>query len=117
MDGKLFFVTYKKLSNKSPVDETDYEPMVKQLNRAGEIIDTAYETDSRGKMHIHVIFRSHKKNPYIQRFLFAGYSCNFIPVYDVNFLRNYLKKETDQYQQNDEFDRNTCIWTAESKKK
>lgn len=85
------FITYKMLSGTPTMQ--DYIPIINMLKAFGKILDEAWETDSKGKLHYHCHYSSSKKNPYWKLFVVRNFSMQVIPVYDSKGLKHYLCKE------------------------
>lgn len=89
---QLYFVTYKYMFGKAAtVTEQSYESVLHLLRLKGTITDYAYEYDSVGRLHLHVIFKS-RKNILLRQFQRKGYHCCIKNVYDETQLVHYIHK-------------------------
>lgn len=95
-----FFVTYKKNTKVGEYPQSsDYDKAIDLLTRKSELLFKRFETDSKGRLHLHAVVRF-IKGPYIRSMLIQGYSTKFLPVYDMDHLKEYLFKqcETDDQE-------------------
>ena len=89
----FYFVTYKKL--KGDAEEWEYDCIAAQITQNATIEQKTFEHDSKGKLHVHLLVRFNRKNPYLNKYIRKNYSSNFIPIYDEDELKRYLSKEVD----------------------
>lgn len=89
--------TYKYLK-KVDVTEEHYEPILKMLNKSGTIIRMVYETDSKGKLHIHGIWQNNGRTPLFKKMCPQGYHSFFEELYDEDGWNRYIDK--DYYKNN-----------------
>lgn len=100
MKNSLLFITYKKLG---PVDTTtcdDYTSVVMRLDKFGDILDCAFEKDSKGKWHFHCLY-SCTKRPYLKKFVVKGFNFNAKVVFDIDGLMKYIHKCDPDYRMSD----------------
>lgn len=90
---KYYFVTYKKNTKDGEFcDQVDYAHAFQMLNTKGKIIHFRYETDKKGRLHLHAVVKF-DKNPFFKSFMIKGFSTKFLPVYDAEHLSDYLNKQ------------------------
>lgn len=87
----LYGFSIKRNDVKAPTQQ-DYMPILKGLSRKGDIIEFIYETDSKGKLHIHGILEVNK-TPYFKTLVPKGYGTKFELIYDLEGWKRYMHKD------------------------
>lgn len=98
---KLYFVTYKYLPNVGKIDKSTYDLPEILLSRKSEIISTRYETDSKGKLHVHHLAKF-KYEPYVKVLAIKNYSLKIVPVYDIYGVMSYMNKQCRNIIENEQ---------------
>lgn len=84
----LYGFSIKRNDVKNPTQQ-DYIPILKILTNKGTISDFVYETDSKGKLHIHGILEV-IKTPYFKSLIPKGYGTKFEEIYDLAGWQRYI---------------------------
>lgn len=84
--------TYKKNSHPIAIYR-DYDAIIYNLKQKFTDITYVYETDSKGRIHIHGIVNLLRKNPLFKTLIPSGYTARFHQIYDMDHWINYLTKE------------------------
>lgn len=91
---KKFLVTYKKLGPNHLVQMDSYDPCLTILDSKGDILDSNFEQDSKGKLHLHVVYLYWTKPD--NTFKIKGFHMNIreiIDEADVPYIRAYIHKK------------------------
>lgn len=92
-DVEYYFITYKKLTG-APT-QSDYDACYDLIRRrGGEFVQDVYETDAKGRLHVHYIVNFNRRNPYFRNMVIPDYSMKSILIYDIDTLMHkYLRKQ------------------------
>jgi len=88
----LYFITFKcNMGDPSDIVFEHYDDCFRKMKRKGIILESCYERDSRGRLHIHAILKA-RPRILLRDFHMYGYSCKIKNVYDGPKLVQYLRK-------------------------
>lgn len=90
MATTLYGFTIKRNDTPNPTQEC-YLPILKNLASKGTIVDYVYETDSKGRLHIHGILEV-VKQPYFKSLIPKGYHFKYEGLYDKSGWERYIHK-------------------------
>lgn len=93
MKEKNYGFTFKKNLGKAEfIDESDYEPILRNLNRVGKVVDVIYEKDKKGRLHIHGIV-TFTRSPLFRMLCPKYYHSYFEELYDQAGWNRYMMKD------------------------
>lgn len=96
-DEPLYGYSYKIL--KGTVNPRSYQYILKELNSRGDVIYNVYETDKKGRLHIHGVYRSDKPRLQFRTMIFKNVHSHFEEIWDDEGWYRYINKhQNDPYQ-------------------
>lgn len=92
-DESIFAVTYKILRGK--LTEQSYDYIIRNLNNHGTLIEHTFEFDSRGRLHIHGLWKAKTVRMQFRNLVHKGTTNRITPIYDKAGWLYYMYKDQD----------------------